>query len=155
MTPDPLSIYEWQEPNFRAVNKFYKKQKHKGSASGEERVFVITENQCLALEPAENNNITILAAVRLVPAHGYYWLRSLYVEKGLRGQKLGSRLMAFVNDQVDIDIHCFPYPHLQPFYTQSGYGLTPLTTAPEPLQQLYQRYNRKGDSILFMSRLAI
>jgi len=155
MTSDPLSIYEWQEPNFRAVNKFYKKQKHKGSASGEERVFVITENQPLALEPAENNDTTILAAVRLVPAHGYYWLRSLYVEKGLRGQKLGSRLMAFVNDQVDIDIHCFPYPHLQTFYIQSGYELTPLTTAPEPLQQLYERYNRKADSILFMSRLAI
>ena len=79
MTPNPYSFYEWKEPNFRAVNKFYKREKHKGSASGEERVFVISQQQ--GSEESE-----VIAAVRLVPYESYYWLRSLYIDHSLRGK---------------------------------------------------------------------
>lgn len=147
MTPNPYSFYEWKEPNFRAVNKFYKRQKHKGSASGEERVFVISKQQ--AVDESE-----IVAAVRLVPAESYYWLRSLYVDQSLRGKGLGSQLLSHINQQINMDIHCFPYTHLEGFYQSSGYEMTSVSSAPQALQQLYERYNRKGDSILFMSRPA-
>jgi GNAT superfamily N-acetyltransferase len=168
MISSAYSTYEWQEPNFRAVNKFYKKQKHKGSASGDERVFVIVETARPDLETndtlEDSIENSIIAAVRLVPgvshddsnnnSHtGYYWLRSLYVDKSLRGQNLGSQLLNYLHNHIKQDIHCFPYTHLQHFYEQSNYQLTLPKNAPLPLQQLYARYNRKGDSILLMSHL--
>ena len=147
-----LQIIEWQEANFRAVNKFYKRQKHKGSASGDERVFIAlgdlpNDSSDPSTEPS------IIAAVRLAPADGYYWLRSLYVDKDLRGASIGSQLLAHVNTHVHSTIHCFPYAHLLNFYSQCGYQLSDITQAPAPLQPLYTRYNQKGDGVLFMSRL--
>jgi len=147
---NPLQILEWQEANFRAVNKFYKRQKHKGSASGDERVFIVLGDlpQASTEAPIEQS---ILAAVRLVPAEGYYWLRSLYVDKSLRGKRIGSQLLDYVNTHVHSTIHCFPYAHLEHFYTQSGYQFSDINDAPLPLKQLYERYNQKGDGVLFMS----
>lgn len=136
---------EWLQGHFRDVNKFYKKQNHKGSASGDERVFIATR-----INP--DGDSYIIAAVRLVPAERYYWLRSLYVDQTLRQSGIGSKLLAHVKSQIDQTIHCFPYPHLEHFYAKAGYELTPIEDLPNPLQQLYQRYNKKSDSIIVMSQ---
>jgi GNAT superfamily N-acetyltransferase len=141
-----LEYIEWNEGHFRAVNKFYKSQKHKSSAGGDERVFVARQSHT-----DQPSNTDIVAAVRLVPYQGYYWLRSLYVAKTLQGKSIGSKLLSFVHQNIPQAIHCFPYTHLENFYTQSGYALTELEHIPQPLQQLYERYNRKGDSIIIMN----
>ncbi len=142
MTLDP-SQYHFKEyigEHFRPVNQFYKKQKHKGSASGDERVFII-----------EHDN-DIVAAVRLVPFDDYYWLRSLYVEKTRQGQSLGSQLLAYVHEHIHHTIFCFPYLHLDHFYQQAEYVLVTPDNLPQNLEQLYQRYNRKGRGILAMAK---
>jgi len=133
-----IQYQSWCEANFRAVNKFYKKQKHKGSASGDEQVFVAYQGE------------DIVAAVRLVPYDGYFWLRSLYVEQALRGQGIGLALLAQVHTSIDLDIHCFPYDHLAHFYTLAGYHMA--DTLPPSLQQLYERYSSRGEKIIAMSR---
>ena len=141
----------WCEPNFRAVNRFYRSQKHKGSASGDEQVFV---TYLKANEPDTED--TLVAAVRLVPHQGYYWLRSLYVDKTLRAQKLGSQLLTFVHsflsehDAKPLPIYCFPYTHLNGFYSQNGYTLLAPEALPESLNQLFTRYSGKGESIISM-----
>lgn len=144
----PLQCSEWAEDNFRGVNKFYKRQKQKGSASGDERVFVV--NTC---DPITSDEHILIAAVRLVPYSGYYWLRSLYVAAPHQGKGIGSLLLAFVNEQVKQDIHCFPYTHLDRFYALSGYQLTQPAQLPMSLSQLFDRYNHKGDNIIAMSRI--
>lgn len=139
-TVRPMSIHyqAWGEPNFRPVNKFYKKQKHKGSASADEQVFVAYQGE------------DIVAAVRLVPYEGFFWLRSLYVEQALRGQGIGLALLEHVHTSIDLDIHCFPYDHLEHFYALAGYRIS--DTLPTALQQLYDRYSGRGEKILAMSR---
>ena len=149
----------WHEPNFRAVNRFYRSQKHKGSASGDEHVFVIyqladTSESTPDEHPAED---TLVAAVRLVPNDGFFWLRGLYVEKSLRGQNLGSELLTFVHSHYEqqpptpaLPIYCFPYTHLNDFYRKSGYQDIEAEQLPEKLEQLYTRYSGKGESIINM-----
>lgn len=134
-----MHIVEWSETNFRTVNKFYRSQKHKGRANGDERVFVVF------------NGDEIIASVRLLPQQGYLWLRSLYVKSELRGQKIGEKLLAFVHDQVKEKIYCFPYDHLLPFYQRSGYLLLSDTDLPESLRQLFLRYKSNGSKIIAMS----
>lgn len=145
-----LEFKEWNESNFRAVNKFYKSQKHKGSASADERVFVVQQNGQMDGQNTSQSNI--IAAVRLVPYEDYYWLRSLYVEKSLQGNNIGSQLLLFVNQNIQQTIHCFPYAHLKVFYQQCNYSLTELNDLPQALQQLYQRYSIKSDGFLIMSQ---
>ncbi len=135
---DTLKIERWSGDNFRAVNKFYRSQKHKGSASGDEQVFVSYQDE------------DIIAAVRLVPFKGYFWLRSLYVKSELRGQKLGFLLLKTVHEALIDPIYCFPYTHLLDFYKISGYELVNEQNMPEPLQDLFKRYSRKGTAIINM-----
>ena len=135
---DSLIVKKWTEENFRAVNKFYRSQKHKGSASGDEQVFVIYQ--------AED----IIAAVRLVPYPNYFWLRGLYVKSELRGQQLGSLLLRQVHKEIQEPIYCFPYEHLLSFYSASGYTLFDVQDMPQALQDLYKRYSGKGAAILNM-----
>lgn len=144
MTLDPTQLHfkEWHGEHFRPVNQFYKKQKHKGSASGDERVFIIEQDE------------TIIASVRLVPLEDDYWLRSLYVEQALQGQSLGSQLLHFVSTHIKQTIYCFPYLHLDHFYQQAGYEPIDHDNMPHALQQLYLRYNRKGQGILAMAHFS-
>ena len=143
MTDSQFLFERWQAPNFRAVNKFYRSQKHKGSASGNEQVYVIWDTS--------EEEHAIVGAVRLVPYEEYFWLRSLYIRKELRGKSLGHKLLMFVQQHISQSIHCFPYYHLDRFYAGAGYEVTAKEALPQPLQQLYDRYTGKGESILIMS----
>jgi len=138
MNLDHIELCEWAQPNFRAVNKFYRSQKHKGSASGDERVFIASIED------------DMLAAVRLVPHEGYYWLRSLYVKSELRGNTLGKKLLTLVRQKLTLPIYCFPYTHLEDFYLNSGYELLALEQLPQPLNQLFVKYQGKGSGIICM-----
>lgn len=135
---------KWAEENFRPVNKFYRSQKHKGSASGDEQVFVSYQSTQNENEPE------LVAAVRLVPYSGYFWLRSLYVKESLRGHGLGLTLLSCVHEHIQQPIYCFPYLHLDGFYGQAGYQLIETDIMPQPIQQLYERHNRKGDILAMM-----
>ena len=148
----------WQQPNFRAVNKFYRSQKHKGSASGDESIFVIYQDaeindHCDKASEPLSNEPELVAAVRLVPHDNYYWLRSLYIKQELRGQNLGSELLAFVHQHITLPIYCFPYTHLEQFYGRAGYELVTPEQLPQSLNQLFERYQGKGQSILAMAKL--
>lgn len=138
--PQNLTFKEWNSEHFRPVNHFYKKQKHKGSASGNERVFIIEHDD------------NIIAAVRLVPYDNYYWLRSLYVEQSKQGQSLGSELLSFVHQHIHQTIYCFPYLHLEHFYQKAGYELMSEEQMPQAIHQLFTRYQRKGQGILAMAK---
>jgi len=188
-TSNPPSYHfaEWQEPHFRPVNKFYKQQKHKGKANGDERVFVIYRQGLGDSELDSTLESNIVGAVRLVPmlvlmhtsAHeqattedptetldshnsDYYWLRSLYIDSHLRGQQLGSKLLAYVRQNIassptnptpkPTPMYCFPYEHLLHFYQQAGWQLCELNALPQAIADLYIRYTQRGEKILAMSQ---
>lgn len=138
-----FTFEKWCEPHFRPVNKFYKSQQHKGKANGEDVVFVIWYEG------------ELVGAVRLVPYDHFYWLRSLYIKEALRGKGLGLELLNFVKRSLEgpfkKDIHCFPYEHLQSFYSLGGYRLSDSQLLPETLTDLYLKYLSRGERIIAMS----
>ncbi|EAT12082.1 GNAT family N-acetyltransferase [Bermanella marisrubri] len=148
-----MQYQQWSAPHFRPINHFYRSQKHKGSASADEIVFVALSSDYNQshIEAAKED---IQAAVRLVPNDQYFWLRSLYVREELRAQGIGSALMKTVHSHIDATIYCFPYKHLEVFYKTLGYELVEIDQLPNSLLQLYQRYQRKSDDILAMKRSA-
>ncbi|WP_396588946.1 GNAT family N-acetyltransferase [Bermanella sp. R86510] len=135
---NPIQYQQWQEPNFRAVNKFYRSQKHKGSASGNDIVYVAY------------NEDELVGAVRLVPYDNYYWLRGLYIASVLRNQGIGHTLMMHASEHTRWPIYCFPYKHLINFYRQVDYVQLAPEQLPNALQQLYQRHQQKSDNIAAM-----
>ncbi len=196
--PPHYHFAEWQEPHFRPVNKFYKQQKHKGKANGDERVFVIWQDPD---DNSQDNGLesSIVGAVRLVPMRAtirtqatastqtpvpneakaeassspdYYWLRSLYIDSDLRGQQLGSKLLAYVRQNIITSaplptstpptstsrttathaapMYCFPYEHLLHFYQQAGWQLCEQQALPQAIADLYTRYTQRGEKILAM-----
>lgn len=148
-----MQYQQWSAPHFRPINHFYRSQKHKGSASADETVFVaLPSNFDEAHIDADKQDIQ--AAVRLVPYDNYFWLRSLYVREELRAKGIGSKLMQTVHSHMDATIFCFPYTHLEAFYKALGYEIVEIDQLPNSLQQLYQRYQRKSDNILAMRRSA-
>lgn len=147
-----ITFARWQAPHFRPINKFYKSQKHKGKANGDETVFygfLLTEDQ----------EEQIIGAVRLVPyktesGTAFYWLRSLYIDETIRGNRLGGTLLQFTHRETSDPIYCFPYEHLESFYKAQGYCLIADEDLPESLQDLYSKYRQRGERIIAMARLA-
>ena len=155
---ESIHYQRWCEANFRAINRFYKSQKHKGKANGSDIVYY-----AYTQEPDKQ---TILGAVRLVPytqeskatnnhsvltdPPDFMWLRSMYIDETLRGNKLGSQLLDRINDEIELPIYCFPYDHLERFYGQCGYRLLTPDTLPEPLRDLFERYEKNGEKIITM-----
>lgn len=129
----------WQGDNFRPVNQFYRSQKHKGSASGDDQVFIIQHDSA------------IVGAVRLVPFSGYFWLRGLYIQDVLQGKRLGSQLLDYVTAHISQPIYCFPYLHLDHFYSQANYQHVKENQLPDNIATLFARYNRKGQGVLVMA----
>lgn len=149
-----IQFAQWQAPHFRPINKFYKSQKHKGKANGNDLVFY-----AYRMVDQEQD---VLGAVRLVPDESsedikvesnYLWLRSLYIHEALRGKHIGSMLLEHVNDALtDTPIYCFPYDHLENFYGKAGYRLMEHDSLPPALQDLFERYTHRGEKILAMGK---
>lgn len=147
----------WQQPNFREINKFYKKNGHKGKANGNDRVFY-----AYTLNEDEKQ---IIAAVRLCPVTDdlhtsesirteEFWLRSMWVKKELRQQGIGQALLTSMQDFLQRHAcFCFPYDHLQYFYQQAGFNLMEMDEVPAPLADKYLGYKNAGEKIILMGRI--
>lgn len=154
-----IQFAQWQAPHFRPINKFYKSQKHKGKANGSDLVFYAYGTV--------NEEQKVLGAVRLVPSDsedqsngnmtdeqsGYFWLRSLYIHDALRGKQLGTKLLECVHRSLStVPIYCFPYDHLENFYSNADYRLVAEDSLPQALKDLFDRYVQRGEKIIIMGK---
>ena len=93
----------------------------------------------------------IIAALRLSPVGHNYLLRSMCVSSELRNQGIGSFLLQQIQpDLADINCYCFPYSHLESFYSSAGFSLINIETAPEAIRDKFQRYVNNGKKICLM-----
>ncbi|ARU54962.1 GCN5-related N-acetyltransferase [Oleiphilus messinensis] len=127
---------------FPLVNRFYKEAGHKGKARGDDVVFVLKAHGI------------IRAAVRLCPVEGRLFLRGLWVMPEFQRQGLGSVLMQQVIEQYLQGRYCWCYPfaHLEVFYSQFGFKVVAPESVPECIAGPYTAYTRAGKAILIMIR---
>lgn len=126
------------EEELHVLNRFYKRNGHKGKASNKDHAYWLKEDK------------KILAAVRFTPTADGILLRGLWVDKAFRQQGIGSTLLQACRPYWQgQDCYCFPYQHLQDFYTKLGFSSPNASTPLFFLQQL-TRYQQRGEKILLM-----
>ncbi|MFY0676802.1 MAG: GNAT family N-acetyltransferase [Neptuniibacter sp.] len=126
------------------IQKFYKRNGHKGRIEVGDTCAWLTTNH------------SIVAALRLSlssTSEDFLLLRGLWVEKALRGQSLGSNLLKQVTRYLHenrMPCYCLAYPHLEAFYQANGFITISDGEAPTALAQRFNRYKRRGDSLIIM-----
>ena len=124
-----LQFRQLQKHEIPLVAPFYKQVYKKGAANKSDHVFILKAQQ-------------ILCAARLKEVQGHLLLTGVACAEKYRGQGLASLLITNLLTLQQQDIYCFPYPHLQTFYQQLGFELSPAELLPAPLALQYQRYHR-------------
>lgn len=121
-----------------ALIRFYKSNQYKGKVKASDNVWIMT-----------NLKGQIVGAVRLSQQAGYTLLRGVWIEKALRAQGLGGRLLQHLKSIGELEgCYCFPYLHLELFY--SKHGFCRVASVPAPLSSALARYNRHSMQVLLM-----
>lgn len=120
------------------LNRFYKRNGHKGKAAEDDQAFWLLWQE------------EVLAGVRFSAFADGCVLRGLWVHRSWRGCGLGSQLLQGCRSYWQSQrCYCFPFSHLEAFYRQHGFVLPDSHTPVECLQQL-QRYCQRGEDVLLM-----
>jgi len=138
--PEPDQLYR--------LNRFYKKNGHKGKATPEDVAFWLEQSD------------QILAAVRFHNIGAGLLMRGLWVHKAQRQSGLGSALLEQTRDFWQQQAcYCFPYAHLQTFYRQNGFTLiadrsgniTDTQSIPVQLVNQLRSYHQRDEDLLLMA----
>ncbi|BBB31041.1 GNAT family N-acetyltransferase [Neptunomonas japonica] len=124
-----------------ALSKFYKRNQYKGKLKETDRVWVMAQ-------PGK-----VVGAARFCQQAGCRVLRGVWIERELRSRGLGHQLLHHLQCKGELDdCYCFPYLHLETFY--SRYGFKKVKSAPAVLKSTLERYNRKNAQVLLMLQQA-
>lgn len=129
----PLSPEQWS-----ALIRFYKSNQYKGKIKASDKVWIMT-----------NSKGQIVGAARLCQQAGYTLLRGVWVDKTLCSQGLGSQLLRHLKRVGALEgCYCFPYLHLELFYSKHGFSR--VASVPASLSKALTRYNRHTIQVLLM-----
>ncbi|MBV0934513.1 GNAT family N-acetyltransferase [Marinobacterium weihaiense] len=137
-TAMPVETVALEMDQLHVLNRFYKRNGHKGKARPGDHAFVL------------HLNGQVLAGVRFeVMAEGWL-MRGLWVHRNWRGQGLGRQLLQGCEVQWSAQpCYCYPYRELAAFYTRIGFVAVEEHVAPR-LQTLLSRYRRRGEDVGLM-----
>jgi citrate lyase synthetase len=119
------------------VNKFYKANGARGKAKGNERVWVVKQQQ-------------IIAAARIADISGCDFLTGVQVDKALTGNGIATRLIVELLKCQQDRCFTFPYTHLSQWYERLGFVKVASIDLPKPLQMRFERYKGQGRDIVCM-----
>jgi GNAT superfamily N-acetyltransferase len=107
---------------------------------------------------AEDEDIIVIAidevligAVRICNEHGVQVLRGMQIKPGWQRKGIGSAMLKFVMEQVDMNgCYCLPYRHLRSFYASIGFEEIEPKNAPAFLTERLKKYLSSGNEIIIM-----
>ncbi|OED40306.1 hypothetical protein ACH42_16820 [Endozoicomonas sp. (ex Bugula neritina AB1)] len=125
---------------FPLVNRFLKDNGHKGKVRGNERAFIL-----------RNDQGKIVAALRACSKTEGYLLRSVQVDRTLYGKGYGSRLVKEAALMLmPAQCWCYPFRHLQHFYEECEFQQCSPQEVPEDIRGPYERYVQQDQGLLLM-----
>ena len=132
---NPFSILEKEK--YPLVNKFYKKFYKKGIAGKNEQVYVVQKKEIICAGKIKRLDDTyLLTGVVCNPVH--------------QGQGYASYLIRNILLIHNKPIYCFPYSHLEKFYTQQGFVPIDTLNVPETIQHRFINYSQHKALLLMI-----
>lgn len=125
------------------VKRFFHSQGMRSQAAKTDDVIIVRNT--------ETKNNSIIGALRLCPLKDSWLLRSMSIESSYQRQGIGLYLLNQIKDNLkDKQCYCFPYRHLEYFYTKAGFKIINVESANEEIKILYRQYSKSGKDILIM-----
>ena len=119
------------------VNRFYKQVYKKGLARNNETVFIL-------------KNKTIICSAKLKNIDNHKLLTGVACDPLYRSQGCASQLIKQLLQQQLQPIYCFPYPHLQHFYSRLGFVQVDPQTTPLMVKQKFETYKRRRTLLMMV-----
>ena len=119
------------------VNQFYKRVYKKGVASKDETVFILKDKE-------------IICSAKLKTIDKKLLLTGVACDPEFRGEGYASQLIKQLLLLQEQPVYCFPYAHLQPFYSQLGFIEADSQSVPEIISQKFYTYSKNRDLLLMV-----
>ncbi|MCV6591048.1 MAG: GNAT family N-acetyltransferase [Marinobacterium sp.] len=142
LVTDAPRLVEVNHENRFHLNRFYRRNGHRGKARPAHRAWWLEHNDtimcALRLEPFDTEQGTIQL------------LRGMWAATGSRGQGYGSQLLTVLRHELaSMACYCMPYLPQKNFYLRNGFE-TADQRAPRQLQQKWQHYLNRGEELSLM-----
>lgn len=102
-----------------------------------------------------SDNGKIIAVVRIAKEHEVYMLRGMQVLPDMRGNKIGSKLLAYLApylNQYSRECFCLPHDHLKSFYGALDFNPLADDLAPNFIRVRKESYLARGLNISLLVR---
>ncbi len=133
--------FQWLEPiQTPLVNKFYREYGFNGKAKRSDRIAICKQGS------------NIVAAALLRPFADDALLTGVAVQPQLQGNKLASRILAFINHDYQQRLFCFALAHLESWYQKYDFQRFNESQLPTPLANKWQAYLNQGRRMVCMCR---
>lgn len=97
----------------------------------------------------------LVAVVRFKPVGDDFLLTGMAVDRTLRHQGIGSRLLKHCQENsLTRNHYCFSLGHLEPFYSRFGFIPVSKQALPNDLKVLFERYTKNGKVLVPMNYLS-
>ncbi|MFT5162261.1 MAG: putative N-acetyltransferase YhbS [Alteromonadaceae bacterium] len=121
------------------LNKFYKQQKARGKAKGNEQLYV-----------ARIASGEIVGGARLADISGCCFLTGVQVDTSHQRKGVAKALVKLCIKDLNESGYTFPYEHLAGLYQALGFVEVDGEDLPNPLKTRFARYQGQGRGILAM-----
>ena len=138
LNTEALTLVQADETTLFRLNRFYKRNGHRGKASKDHLAYWLEADQ------------TIIAGLRLEPMPWGNLLRGLWVAKQYRGLGAGQKLLNALRTQLsDAPCYYLPYVEQEAFYQRNGFQ-DAHDTAPADLIKQWRSYLKRGEQLALM-----
>ena len=137
MQPSDCQFIELETVKLPLVNQFYKRVYKKGQARKDEAVFILKGK-------------AIICSGKLKTFAQQLLLTGVACDPNLRGRGYASQLIKNILLLQEQPVYCFPYAHLQPFYSRLGFIQVDSQTVPEIISKKFYSYSKNRDLLLMV-----
>jgi GNAT superfamily N-acetyltransferase len=120
------------------VNKFYKVNRARGKAKGNERVWVVKDKG------------EIVGAARVADISGHDFLTGVQVAASHQRRGVAAALVGQIVNTQQKPCFTFPYGHLVGLYQKLGFVEVDVSEWPKPIEMRFERYKGQGRDIVVM-----
>ena len=137
LQPSDLQFIELEKLKLPLVNQFYKRVYKKGLASKDEAVFILKGKE-------------IICSGKLKTLGNQLLLTGVACDAKFRGQGYASLLIEKILLVQKQPVYCFPYAHLQAFYSRLGFVHVDTQMPPEIIKKKFYSYSKNRELLLMV-----